>query len=77
VIRDRGERLFVLGDSMYCPAQLSDIELTAVHDVDPALARRSRELIQRELEHHGTRGVGCHFPGLQAARVLGGAVVTA
>jgi glyoxylase-like metal-dependent hydrolase (beta-lactamase superfamily II) len=76
-IRDRGERLLVLGDAMYCPAQLTDADLTAMHDVDPALARRSRELIQRELETHETSAVGCHFPGLRAARVVGGSVVSA
>ncbi|HEX5587029.1 MAG TPA: MBL fold metallo-hydrolase [Acidimicrobiia bacterium] len=76
-IRDRGERLLILGDSMYCPAQLTDMDLTAMHDVDPALARRSRELIAREMEAHATSAVGCHFPGLHAARVLGGEVVAA
>jgi glyoxylase-like metal-dependent hydrolase (beta-lactamase superfamily II) len=77
-IRDRGERLLILGDSMYCPAQLTEMDLTAMHDVDPALARRSRELLARELEAHGerTQAVGCHFPGLRAARVVGGEVVT-
>jgi glyoxylase-like metal-dependent hydrolase (beta-lactamase superfamily II) len=77
-VRDRGERLLILGDSMYCPAQLTDMDLTAMHDVDPALARRSRELLARELESHETRteAVGCHFPGLRAARVVGGELVT-
>jgi glyoxylase-like metal-dependent hydrolase (beta-lactamase superfamily II) len=77
-IRDRGERLLILGDSMYCPAQLTEMDLTAMHDVDPALARRSRELLARELEAHGerTQAVGCHFPGLRAARVVGGDVLT-
>ncbi len=74
-IRDGGEQLFVVGDSMYCPAQLTDIDLTAMHDIDPVLARRSRELIQRELEAHGTSAVGCHFPGLHAARLVGSEVV--
>jgi glyoxylase-like metal-dependent hydrolase (beta-lactamase superfamily II) len=76
-IRDRGERLLVLGDSMYCPAQLTEMDLTAMHDVDPALARRSRELLARELESHEerTEAVGCHFPGLRAARIVGGEVV--
>ena len=76
-IRDRGERLMILGDSMYCPAQLTDMDLAAMHDVDPALARRSRELIAREVELHATTAVGCHFPGLRAARVIGGEVVSA
>src|SRR5262245_5109940 len=77
-IRDRGERLMILGDAMYCPAQLTDMDLTAVHDLDPVLARRSRELIARELESHEerTEGVGCHFPGLRAARIVGGDLVT-
>ncbi|HEY7107351.1 MAG TPA: MBL fold metallo-hydrolase [Acidimicrobiia bacterium] len=77
-IRDRGERLLILGDSMYCPAQLTEMDLTAMHDVDPELARRSRELLARELESHEmrTEAVGCHFPGLRAARVVGGEVVT-
>ena len=73
-VRDRGERLLILGDAMYCPAQLTEMDLTAMHDIDPALARRSRELLAREMESHEerTQGVGCHFPGLHAARVLGG-----
>jgi len=77
-IRDRAERLLILGDSMYCPAQLTDMDLTAMHDVDPVLARRSRELLARELESHETRteAIGCHFPGLRAARILRGEAVT-
>lgn len=71
-IRDRDERLMILGDAMYCPEQLTDADLTAMHDVDPVLARRSRELIQREAERHGTTAVGCHFPGLKGARVVDG-----
>jgi N-acetylmuramoyl-L-alanine amidase len=43
-----------------------------MHDIDPVLARRSLELIQREVETHATQVVGCHFPGLQAARGVGG-----
>jgi glyoxylase-like metal-dependent hydrolase (beta-lactamase superfamily II) len=77
VIRDRDERLLILGDAMYCPAQLTDADLTAMHDVDPKLARRSRELLQREAEAHGTRALGCHFPGLKASRVVDGIVVNA
>jgi glyoxylase-like metal-dependent hydrolase (beta-lactamase superfamily II) len=71
-IRDGGEQLLVLGDAMYCPAQLTDADLTAMHDVDPVLARRSRQLIQHELEAHGTSAIGCHFPGLAAGRVISG-----
>jgi glyoxylase-like metal-dependent hydrolase (beta-lactamase superfamily II) len=76
-IGDHHQRLLILGDSMYCPEQLTDADLTAVHDVDPGLARRTRESIQREMERHGTSAVGCHFPGLAACRVLGGRAVPA
>jgi glyoxylase-like metal-dependent hydrolase (beta-lactamase superfamily II) len=75
-IRDHGERLLVLGDAMYCPAQLTDADLTAMHDVDPVLARRTRALIRRELDGHATSAVGCHFPGLRSARVVRGAATT-
>ena len=75
-VADAGERLLVLGDAMYCAAQLTDLDLAAAHDVDPALARRTRESIAREMDAHGTSGVGCHFPGLHAARVLAGEAVT-
>lgn len=77
-IRDGRERLLILGDSMYCPAQLTEMDLTAMHDVDPALARRSRELLARELESHEerTQAVGCHFPDLRAARIMGGEVIS-
>jgi len=76
-IRGDGEQLLVLGDAMYCPAQLTDIDLAMIHDVDPVLARQSRQMIQRELEMHGTAAVGCHFPGLQAARAVSGTVTSA
>lgn len=76
-VRDGGEQLLVLGDAMYCPAQLTDADLAAVHDVDPTLARRTREFIQRALDAHGTQAVGCHFPGLQSARVVSGRAVVA
>ncbi len=74
-VRHGAEQLFILGDAMYCPEQLTDADLTAMHDVDPVLARRSRELIQREVDRHGTTAVGCHFPGLRGARVIGGELV--
>jgi glyoxylase-like metal-dependent hydrolase (beta-lactamase superfamily II) len=75
-VRDGGEQLLILGDAMYCPAQLTDADLTAMHDVAPDLARRSRELIQRELDRHGTSAIGCHFPGLAVGRVVSGTVAT-
>jgi glyoxylase-like metal-dependent hydrolase (beta-lactamase superfamily II) len=74
-VRDGGEQLFILGDAIYCPEQLTDLDVAAMHDVDPALARRTRELIAREAERHGSSVLGCHFPGLRAARVVGGEAI--
>ena len=70
VVHDHGERVLVLGDAMYCPQQLSELEWGAVSDVDPALARKTRERYERDLELHGGGAVGCHFPELKVARAL-------
>jgi glyoxylase-like metal-dependent hydrolase (beta-lactamase superfamily II) len=72
-IHDRGERALVLGDAMYCPQQLTAADWAAASDVDPKLARRTREAFLRDLDEQGGLGIGCHFPGLRAGRVLGGA----
>jgi glyoxylase-like metal-dependent hydrolase (beta-lactamase superfamily II) len=70
VIHDHGERVLVLGDAMYCPQQLSALEWGAATDVDPVLARKTRERFERDLELHGGGAVGCHFPELKVARAL-------
>jgi glyoxylase-like metal-dependent hydrolase (beta-lactamase superfamily II) len=69
-IVDGPERALLLGDSMYCPQQLDELDWGAVVDVDPVLARQTREVLLRDLEAHGGGAVGCHFPNLHAARVL-------
>jgi glyoxylase-like metal-dependent hydrolase (beta-lactamase superfamily II) len=71
-ISDGGQRAMVLGDSMYCPAQLTEIDVGAMHDIDPELARRTREMIARDAEAHATLTIGCHFPGGRAARLVEG-----
>ena len=66
------KRAFMLGDAVTCPAQLEDSEWTAMSDIDPDLAVRSREMLYRELE--GTEDVfaASHFPDLRFGRVLTG-----
>ena len=71
-IHDRGERALLLGDALYCPAQMTNSDWLALSDVDPVLAGRTRERYVRDLEAHGGAGVGCHFPELLEARMLGG-----
>jgi glyoxylase-like metal-dependent hydrolase (beta-lactamase superfamily II) len=72
-IHDRGERALLLGDAIYCPQQMNNTDWLALSDVDATLAARTRENYLRDLELHGGLGLGCHFPGLRHARMLGGA----
>ena len=69
-ISSRGERALILGDSIYCPQQFSELDWAAAGDVDPRAARQTRVRLARELEGDATLGVGPHFPGLQAGRIL-------
>jgi glyoxylase-like metal-dependent hydrolase (beta-lactamase superfamily II) len=69
-VHDAGERAVLLGDALYCPQQLGHSEWEAVSDVDPVLAARTRAVLERDLEEHDALGVGAHFPGLRASRVL-------
>jgi hypothetical protein len=57
---------------VHCPAQLLDVELGRVADVDPAVARRTAERIAREVEGEGTAVAGAHFAGLAFGRLLPG-----
>ena len=70
VVHDHGERVIVVGDAFYCPQQLTEVEWGALSDVDPPLARQTRERLQQDLEAHGGGAVGCHFPELKVGRAL-------
>jgi len=74
-VHDGAERALILGDAVHCPLQLTHPDWEALADVDPALASRTRDQLGREMESTGIHGVGCHFPGLTASRVIGGQVV--
>lgn len=71
-LHDGDARIVLLGDAMHCPQQLSELEWSVTFDVDPSLARRTRERLVRDLEVHGGDPLGCHFPELRFGRVLGG-----
>jgi glyoxylase-like metal-dependent hydrolase (beta-lactamase superfamily II) len=64
------ERLIVLGDALHCPAQLTETEWQFLYDVDGDLAVRTRQALVREADQPGTVLLPCHFPGMQAARLL-------
>jgi glyoxylase-like metal-dependent hydrolase (beta-lactamase superfamily II) len=72
VVSDGPERALLLGDSVTCPVQLDEADWGAMSDVDPTLARRTRERLWDEMEQSGVPGVGAHFPGLRFGRVLAG-----
>jgi len=72
VLSSGDERALLLGDAISCPIQLEETDWSAMSDVDPDLARRTRERLWQELEGEDIRGAGAHFPGLEFGRVLRG-----
>jgi glyoxylase-like metal-dependent hydrolase (beta-lactamase superfamily II) len=72
VLSSGDERVLLLGDAVTCPVQLEESDWGAMSDVDPAMSKRTREALFKELEASGDVAVGAHFPGLQFGRVLKG-----
>jgi glyoxylase-like metal-dependent hydrolase (beta-lactamase superfamily II) len=72
VLSSGDERMLLLGDAVTCPVQLEETDWGAMSDVDPAMSKRTREALFKELEASGDIAVGAHFPGLQFGRVLTG-----
>ena len=70
VLSSGTERLMFLGDVVHCPVQLEDDEWAALFDVDPDLARRTRNALAREIEGTDTRVSGAHFPELTFGRLV-------
>jgi glyoxylase-like metal-dependent hydrolase (beta-lactamase superfamily II) len=66
------ERAVLLGDVVHCPVELMENEWEAVVDVDPALARQTREALAKELEGSDVPVAAAHFPGLRFGRLLAG-----
>ncbi|MDQ1715346.1 MAG: hypothetical protein QOC60_1291, partial [Frankiaceae bacterium] len=54
------------------PLQIAEDEFSAFSDFDPALAKRTREAMWRELEDTDALVGAAHFPGLQVGRILTG-----
>ena len=70
VLSSEGQRMIVMGDSLHCPAQLTESEWQFFYDVDRGLASRIREALLREAEDPDTVLLPAHFPGMQAARLV-------
>jgi len=72
VLSSGGSRALLLGDVAHCPVELLDSEWAALGDVDPALARVTREAWAREMEGTGVAASAAHFPGMRFGRLLPG-----
>ena len=70
VISSGQERVIVLGDALHCPAQLTETEWEFVYDVDAKLAKQTRAALLEEAAVEGTALLPCHFPDMQAARLV-------
>ena len=63
-------RALLLGDVVHCPVELLDDEWAGMGDVDPELAKRTRNALARELEGTDVPAAAAHFPGLQFGKLL-------
>lgn len=70
VISSGAERALLLGDVVHCPVELLDDEWDGLADVDPALARQTRNALARELEGQDVPVAAAHFPGMRFGRLL-------
>ena len=70
IVSSGRERMIVLGDALHCPAQLTESEWEFVYDTDRDLARRTRATLIEEAGVEGTSLLPCHFPDMQAARLV-------
>jgi glyoxylase-like metal-dependent hydrolase (beta-lactamase superfamily II) len=70
-VSNGGRRLMLLGDVAHFPVQLLEPGWTTPWDIDPELARSTRERVVRAaVDDRSVWLVGAHFPGLRAGRLL-------
>jgi len=70
VIASGPDRALLIGDVAHCPVELLEPEWEALSDVDPDLARRTREALAREYEGTDVPMAASHFAGMQFGRLL-------
>jgi len=70
VVSSGTARALLLGDVVHCPVELLDEEWAGMGDVDPELAKRTRNAMARELEGTDVPVAAAHFPGLQFGKLL-------
>jgi glyoxylase-like metal-dependent hydrolase (beta-lactamase superfamily II) len=70
-IEEGGERFVILADAAHNPAQLLAPDYTCVVDVDPELARATREALAAELTDSGALITMTHHGGNAPGRLVG------
>ena len=70
VLSSGASRGLLLGDVVHCPVELLDDEWAGLGDVDPELAKRTRNALAREIEGTETPVAAAHFPGMVFGRLL-------
>jgi len=72
IVSSGEDRAMILGDVIHCPLELVDNEFAIMSDIDPAMAKRSKEILRKELEGTNIHVSSSHFPGLEFGRLLKG-----
>ena len=72
VLSSGTDRAMLLGDVVHCPVQLIEPEWDGLMDVDPAQAKRTRLMLDRELDGKDIPVAAAHFPDLRFGRLLQG-----
>jgi len=72
VLSSGDSRAIVLGDTLHCPLEISQPELALLSDVDPAIAKKTRDRINHELDEPRTIVASSHFPDNVFGRVITG-----
>jgi glyoxylase-like metal-dependent hydrolase (beta-lactamase superfamily II) len=70
VISSGAERALLLGDAVHCPVELLERDWEIVADIDPELAKRTRESLVKEYEGTNIPIAAPHFPGMRFGRLL-------
>ncbi|MGH2365742.1 MAG: MBL fold metallo-hydrolase [Chloroflexota bacterium] len=70
VLSSGAARGMLLGDVVHCPVELLDEEWAGMGDVDPQLAKRTRNAMAREIEGKDIPVAAAHFPGMVFGRLL-------
>ncbi len=72
VLSSGTDRALLLGDATHCPIELLSSEFQVIGDVDPVLAKKTRDAIAAEVEGTATHLSAPHFPNMQFGRLLSG-----